>query len=36
MKKLKKTLVIVGSLVIFVAMTFAAYQYWLYINELYK
>lgn len=36
MKRLKKILVVVGALVIFVAMTFAAYQYWLYINELYK
>lgn len=36
MKRIKKILVVLGAIVIFVAMTFAAYQYWEYVNELYK
>ena len=35
MKRLKKILVIVGAIAIFVAMTFAAYHYWEYVNALY-
>ena len=30
----KKILVVVGEIVIFVAMTFAAYHYWEYVNAL--
>jgi hypothetical protein len=33
MKQLKKILVVLGAIVIFVAMTFAAYHYWIYINN---
>lgn len=35
MKKFKKILVVVGSIAIFVAMTFAAYYYWEYVNAIY-
>ena len=31
-KKLRKALVILGTIVIFVAMKFAAQEYWLYVN----
>lgn len=34
MKRIKKILVVLGAIVIFVAMTFAAYHYWEYINAL--
>ena len=34
MKRLKKILVVIGSIAIFVAMTFAAYAYWQYVNGL--
>lgn len=36
MKRLKKILVIVGAIAIFVAMTFAAYHYWEYVNAMYN
>ena len=35
MKRLKKILVVIGAIAIFVAMTFAAYHYWEYVNALY-
>ena len=35
MKKVKKILVVVGAIAIFVAMTFAAYYYWEYVNTIY-
>ena len=34
MKRMKKILVVLGAIVIFVAMTFAAYHSWEYINAL--
>ena len=34
MKRMKKILVVLGAIVIFVAMPFAAYHYWEYINAL--
>ena len=36
MKQLKKMLVVIGAIAIFVAMTFAAYHYWEYVNAMYK
>lgn len=33
MKKFRKILVVLGAIAIFVAMTFAAYHYWIYINN---
>ena len=36
MKRLKKILVVLGAILIFIGMVFAAYHYWEYVNELYK
>ena len=35
MKRAKKILVVIGAIIIFAAMTVAAYHYWEYVNSIY-